>query len=463
MTIGRILLLTAYLWSSGVMFSVNIPVTNSGTLAIYGSDIAALPMLAFVVWRLWSSRGAISLALRIFLTGYAGFFAYCLSVFAFRRFNGIDDMQSLVIPRANLACSLILILLLLSDVNVRDLIISAYAFATTLAIAAVPLAVYDIYLPFTIFENLAIRTDLQLFLVPLLLVGILRRDHLGLGNAINWLFALNLSSLLFCSVVTGARLNAVLVPVVVVVAAITTLSGKASRGMRFGVSVALPVVLTVALLPVAASQSARVQYGLERNGLYSAAAGFFTSAVPPDPGPPAEVQQTGPPAESHEVGAATGGGEVALDAERSRAASTSVRTEVWAKAWKDFTADIWFGTGLKQYRVVYNLDVQYTSIIQPHNFLLEYLMSYGILGLILWLFIVLYWPIYAIRQTLRKVSLEVAMLALSFVLVFGVSFFEPLMLYPNILLTFYFIIASFAIFINRHSRSAFDGGGLSML
>jgi len=52
---------------------------------------------------------------------------------------------------------------------------------------------------------------------------------------------------------------------------------------------------------------------------------------------------------------------------------------------------------------------------------------------------------------------------LSFVLVFGVSFFEPLMLYPNILLTFYFIIASFAIFINRHSRSAFDGGGLSML
>lgn len=455
--IGRIALLTAYLWSPGVMLNVNVPLTNSGVLAIYGSDVASLPGMGFVIWRLWSRRGSISRALRIFFTGYVGFFAYCLIVLVFRHFNGFDDMQSLVIPRANLTCSLILIFLVLGDISFRELMISAYAFSTTLAIAAAPLAIYDIYLPFTVFENLAIRTDLQLFLAPVLLVGLLRRDRLGLGNAVYWLFALNLGSLLFCSAVSGARLNAVLIPVVVVVAAILTLRRRVGRGMRFGVSVAIPVVLIAALLPVAASQSVRVQYGLERNILYSAVNDFFTSSGSADPALPAVVQPTEPPADSQTAATAPGKSGAAIDAEMSKATSTSVRTEVWAKAWKDFSANIWFGTGLKQYKVVYSLDTQYTSIIQPHNFLLEYLMSYGIFGLVFWLFVVLYWPVVAIRQASQRASLEVAMLILSLVLVFTVSFFEPLMLYPDILLTFYLIIGCFAIFIGRRVRPPFDG------
>jgi len=204
----RVALLVIYLWSAGALLNVQVPFTESGAAALYGSDAFGALGLLVVFWALWRQRRNLPRTLSLFVVSYLSFFTFCLVVLLVRLGSGIHDMQSLVIPRANLSGSVILIVIVLGFFSAQELMLAAYIFATTLSVVAGPLALYDIYLPFSVFENLAIRTDIQLFLMPILLIGLLKRNFFKLGSVATWLFAIDLASLLFVSVVSGARVNA---------------------------------------------------------------------------------------------------------------------------------------------------------------------------------------------------------------------------------------------------------------
>jgi hypothetical protein len=465
----RILFLAAYLWSAGLIFSVAVPVTNSGVLALYGSDLVAVPIFILVAVLLVRRRKSLARSVWVYAAVYGAFFVYCMGALVYRLAGDTTDLQSLVIPRANLASSAILILFVLGIYSAREAVLGAFIFSTTLAIAALPLAVFDIYLPFSIFENLAIRTDVQLFLMPLLLLGLLFKRRLQLGRIYNWMFAVCLFSLAFGAAVSGARVNAVLLPAFIAMAAflLVLLSRGRARFTQTLVSVVVPVVAVILLLVVVAPTNERVQYGLERNILYSAIADRFMPSAPANPEPSSSVpteddQQTPSPGAAPAPDPAAGES-IENDAEQSLEASTSSRSEVWAKAWTGFTANPLFGTGLKQYAVTYGSGTEtFTSIIQPHNFLIEYLMAYGIVGFALWLGILFYWPIRSLRLARANKSNAIqafGLFAVSIAFVFGASFLQPLMLYPTTLLITYFVIGAFARILNNEAPEVANAEG----
>ena len=471
----RVGFLVLFLCSSGLLLALPVPVTNSGVIAVFGSDLIAIPVIVAVMARFLRRRHMLSPLVKAFLCILLIFFLYCGAVFAFRYAGGEADLQSLVIPRANLPAAAMLLLLLTGLFTAKDVVLTAFIFSTTLSIFAIPLSLYEAYLPFSVFENLAIRTDLQLFLSPLLLGGIVIFRTTKRPWLLVWLLAFNLFSLLFTATVSGARVNAILVPVLLVAATAVLMLAFPRRAklLRFGIAVVVPLVAAAAVIALIAPHSERVQYGIERNILVTAVSDLLGgttgpqhtnldsphvgSSSPPDDGalplptvsssPTNTAEQEVPPSE------------VEQQAETSLEASSASRAEVWAKAWIQFTNNPLFGTGLKQYATKYTVgDATYTSIIQPHNFFIEYLMSYGVIGLVLWLAVLLFWPVTVTRTTLRqriRGGRAIAFLtALTFVFVFGASFFQPLMLYPDILLSIYFAIGSFAVIMKQASPDA---------
>lgn len=457
-SIVRVATVALYLWSSGLFFSVSVPLTNSGVVALYGSDFLAIPAFVVAATLMWRGRKSLSRTMSAFVIVYATFFALCLGTFFYRYAHGIVDLQSLVIPRANLTSSAILILLILGLFSARELVLGAYLFAATLAAVAAPLALFDVYLPFSVFENLAIRTDVQLFMMPILLFGLIFRKRLALPASFHWLFAFVLTSLLFSATISGARVNAILVPVLVITGAIGLVffSDSKRRAGNALVSIAVPLVAITLLIVTIAPTNERVQYGLERNLFFSALSDAITPPLaetgsaprPTSVAPSTDDSQTPSPAVPDPTNTES-------DAEQSLEASTSSRAEVWAKAWTGFTDNVVFGTGLRQFPVTYTSGNEtFTSIIQPHNFLIEYLMSFGLAGLALWLALLLFWPARAALNAFsesKKSLVVIGLLCMAIAFVFGASFFQPLMLYPNILLVTYFIIGAFSRFLYNES------------
>jgi len=468
----RIGLLFLFLCSSGLLISLPIAVTNSGVVAVFGSDLIAIPVIVTVAAMFWRRRRVLSPRLKVYLGVLATFFLYCAAVIAYRYSAGEADLQSLVIPRANLPALAMLLLLLTGRFSARDVIFAAYLFATTLSFFALPLSLYEAHLSFSVFENLAIRTDIQLFLMPLLLAGIVVLRPPRRPWILIWLFAFNLFSLLFTAVVSGARVNAILVPILLAATAAVLLLAfpRRAKFSRFTAALAVPLVAAAIVVALIAPHSERVQYGIERNILLTAISDFVGDATASNPSPPVSppaAPSSSPdegtlpsPTESSSAPASEQSEdpvrEVEQQAETSLEASSASRADVWAKAWIGFTNNPVFGTGLKQYATRYAVgDATYTSVIQPHNFLIEYLMSYGVIGLVLWLAVMIYWPVTLALTALRKrcrSALTIFFLAFTtFAFVFGASFFQPLMLYPDILLSVYFVIGSFAVLLMSSS------------
>ncbi|MEG1437338.1 MAG: O-antigen ligase family protein, partial [Oscillospiraceae bacterium] len=74
-------------------------------------------------------------------------------------------------------------------------------------------------------------------------------------------------------------------------------------------------------------------------------------------------------------------------AEKSPEQSSSMRFSAWKQAIEDIKKAPLMGIGLQQYECVSN-DGILTVVIQPHNFILEYVLSSGILGFLLWTFMI---------------------------------------------------------------------------
>lgn len=459
---SRVVFLIVALLSTAIVFDVPLAVTNSGRFAIYGTDFLIIPAIVILVIAVARKQVVFTRPLTVLFALAAIFFLYCFAVIVFRlAAGGHLDLQSMLIPRSNLAGVLFLLLFACGLFSLREILVSAFRFAVILAVVSAPLAVLDAYLPFAVFENLAIRTDYLFFLMPLLVFGLLKRRQLMLGRATVLLFAVSLGSLLFGAVVTGARVNAVFIPLMVALAAlmIVMFGTKGRRLKDIGLSVVAPVAVVVVALVVIAPLVPRVQYGLERNPIYAFVVDQLAPSAPGDvvvsPSAPGSAGQnptgTNAPIDPHEI---------AEEAARSADESTASRALVWEMALDDFRHNIWFGTGLKQYPITYVLDREYTSWIHPHNFAIEYLMAYGIFGFVLWIALLAYWPVRSFISSDRPESWRIAGAALtlsSFGLVWGASFVQPLMLYPSVLLVFYFIVGAFSRVLHAPIPTPRDG------
>jgi len=122
---------------------------------------------------------------------------------------------------------------------------------------------------------------------------------------------------------------------------------------------------------------------------------------------------------------------------------------------------VWFGTGLKLFPVTYVLDREYTSWIHPHNFVLEYAMGFGVVGLALWLVLMTFWPVRAMRVSrlaakARAVGVILGLTTFGFVL--GASLVQPLMLFPGVLLVFAFAVGVLSRLLSVDTAVSRPGG-----
>lgn len=141
-------------------------------------------------------------------------------------------------------------------------------------------------------------------------------------------------------------------------------------------------------------------------------------------------------------------------AELSAQQSTSIRTYAWEQSIKDIQKDPLFGIGLQQYSAM-SSDGELTVPIQSHNFILEYVLSFGIIGFTLWASMIcapLFLAFKSIRFRFWKNPGAVCAL-MSFIFAFAGALFEPYFIFPCVMAFVYTLIGCYYVLIRESVKA----------
>lgn len=411
-------------------------VTGSGRFAVYGTDIVGILALGGVATALLLRPNTRSRPLLQYLVVLGAFLAYCAVVSGVRILGGGSDLPSLLIPRANLMAVWVLLLILVLDIRRRVLLLAVSAFSTVLSVLAFSMSMTWAAYTFSYWQNNAIRTDVLALLFPLHALAAVTFHR----SRWRWLtrlsLGLHLFALTYCAIISGSRLNALLVPLVVLASLVIFARGAA-------IKVVLPYVLVPVLaLPVlfvAQGCSEVVKYGVTRSPGFSA---ILDNGRQPGHDDcfldsPSETR-----AASTSAPTAIAPDPTARDPTRSKQESTQARKTVWTEAINDIRSSPYFGPGYRQYQVNYSTTDARPVVVPPHNFVLELTLAYGIIGLLMWLSLMTAPLLQAWRRGPRdSAASALTVTALGFA--FTTALFQPLMVNPTILVFCFFAIGVF--------------------
>jgi len=440
-------------------------VTGSGRFAVYGTDIVGILALGGVATALLLRPNRRSRPLLQYLVVLGAFLAYCAVVSGVRILGGGSDLSSLLIPRANLMAVWVLLLILVLDIRRRVLLLAVSAFSTVLSVLAFSMSMTWATYTFSYWQSNAIRTDVLALLFPLHALAAVTFHRSRWRWLIRLSLGLHLFVLTYCAIISGARLNALLVPLVVLASLVIFARGAS---IRVVLPYVLVPVLALPLLFVAQGCSEVVKYGVTRSPGFSAIldngrqpghddcflnspsetrAASTSAAVPHDAGSPAAHEATNPtmPAPTPTptpAPTAIAPDPTALDPTSSKQESTQVRKTVWTEAINDIRSGPYFGPGFRQYQVYYSTTDAHPVVLGPHNFVLELALAYGIIGLLMWLSVMTAPLLQAWRRGPRdSATSALTVTALGFA--FTTALFEPLMVNPTILVFCFFAIGVF--------------------
>ncbi len=419
------LVMSLALFSVLLNFNVRVSFTNSGVFMVYASDFLApfLYLFCFVVF-LWKrktwSRGQV-----VFVSLFLLFFVFAAGVSIFRFANGQNDAQSLLIPRVNFSSLWVLLYLVLFRPSSRLMLRVMKFFCFVLLVLSVPLALTNHPLAFKLLQSHSIRTLTLLALFPVHLFSVYVDKKKGEGSFFASAFlGLHLLSLIFLVTVSGSRANALFLITFLGVSLLLALLGP--RKLRSSLAVLLVLLIGVSGTLYAAGKNGRVAYGISRvPGLH-----VLANLIPK--GNVTEI----PEQETPEGGVP----DPQVEAEKSAMDSSNARREVWQQAIEDLRQNVFIGPGYRQYSIQYTYVNQREVVMPPHNFILEYSLAYGFLGLAIWLSLMAQ-PIVLHLPKFKKGRWPwLFSVGLSAFLVFGTAFVQPVLTNPAILLILAYLL-----------------------
>ena len=141
---------------------------------------------------------------------------------------------------------------------------------------------------------------------------------------------------------------------------------------------------------------------------------------------------------------------VIQSADVSTAYSSNARYFAWKSAWQDIKKNPIWGSGLKQYIYRYPSSVESIEI-PPHNFILEYVLAFGIIGFLLWAVLILYPIACSFKQKItRTIKSPVAfMMLFSFLFACAGAFVQPYFISPAVMTIMFVLIGAYSLCIRE--------------
>lgn len=459
------------------LIKIKADFTKSGILSFYSIEIVGICVLIFIVFYIIKKWKSISKENKVFLLLTLIFSVYCIIDYAFRAMTQGLELKSILVIESNIFVIGFMFLALFKLLSAEKAIRFLAFFSCVLGALSVVLAYFPEYnISNIILLNHATRTYLLGVLLPVTVYQyITSKDKFSSAC-----FYIHLASLIFCGLVSGSRLNYLMIPLLLIVTLIIIVRKKLFSWVRTIIAVVIPVLIVL----VSANFCAYIYAPLTRisvtNAVVKALNITYSTGTNPAGTNPAGTNPVGTnPAGTNSTGTKETA-EVSLSdiinklnsgnlseqekkqlkqqaaiqsAQNATSESTSIRLTAWMDSIKDIEKNPLLGIGLQQYNIT-SSDGQVTVPIQPHNFILEYTMSFGIIGFLLWV-VMFFAPVLLQLKTIRfRVWSNTTGLCAIMSLIFALAgaFLEPYFLFPCVMVFIYMIIGCFFI-INLQERA----------
>ena len=378
--------------SAFIFLKPKVSFTNSGEITFYLVEILGLLVGAFLIFYLFKNFKTLSKNSKIlFWTAFISQAAF-LIIYAVRIFTVGLEMKSILIIESNLFVLGFYLLIVFRILSAKCVLTSLSYFSAVLGVASVVLiyVLPDSYTDWVLYwnENLyvltfgnAVRTFIMLLCLPLTAMN----HWLCRSKASAVCFYVHLASLVVCGMISGARVNYLCIPLAIFLLSAIFIRFKRTHWWRTPAAIlGLSALMIVAMFVVSCfsmrTYTQLMRLDITKQVMVALDIQYIGPNVGETPGkdPSDDGMNTEQNADSDAVLQ-----EMLNQAEGSAAESASSRTHMWKLAIEDIKAAPLFGNGLKQYEYTFGNGV--TLPMQAHNFILEYILGFGLVGFVLWL------------------------------------------------------------------------------
>lgn len=430
--------ITVFLILLSTTFMINIPVgfTNSGVFAIYGSDILSLVFLSYLLFDLVKNYRSYSKLEKRSIYLSLTFLIYVSIVLAIRAVNGFIDTKSLMIPRVVLTSVWFYILILRNIISVNALKEGFKYFIACISFISLILFFTTRPIAYQFMQSPAIRTSIQMFAYPVIMWSLIGDYKKTNRNTELFFMVYFTATIIIAGISSGSRINAVVIPLQIVVVSMAALSNRKVIVTKIFLGVLIGFLFSISVYPI----SFRYRIGSSRSPMFNAAETLVLKPLSkqmkfidlfgePRYGVPTDPSDDLDPDDLDKI------------TDASKLDSSNSRFGVWKLSVADIKTAPIFGPGLKEYKVEYSTGSSH--IMFSHNFILEYTLGFGIVGLLLFMISVFYPLFYLIKKLLRDFTDNIGYLLIVAVtlLAIGVNvLFQPLLLNPPVTLLIYGIV-----------------------
>lgn len=451
-----LLILLSILWQS----NFKVPFTRSGVIMLYGIDFLGIAFYfagGFIFLRhLWLStkqsgtgvfniKSVLKKEKNVELLLFVTFIAYCGIVSIFRILLKIPFKQSLLIPRVIIATAWIVLLFMFIKPKIGNIIKATSIFSLCLSVITLCLTYTPNKFSYVIAQSHIIRTHMLLIMLPLLYLIYTHSQRYELNKNLKLLYAISFMFHLFVTsfaiIISGTRLNFLLLSLNLILFLILAFLDNWKKS----IPLVLTILLSLSFIIIASTTKPHIRYGLTRSPIYTVVKML-----------PLEVNNS-----NHKIHPEDDKEsedefikQLEKEANASKSDSNSSRFQAWRAAIEDIKTNPIFGPGYKQYNVRYSAVDNRSFEMSPHNFVLEYVLAFGIIGFIMFLSLLLY-PVrnYIIQfftrmkdikdENKKEYVIAISTLIFSMMNVFAIGLFQPILINPAILAILFYIVGAF--------------------
>ena len=461
-----LIILLSVLWQS----NFKVPFTKSGVMMLYGIDFLGITFYfvgGFIFLRhlclnrkqsdtrVFNIKSTLNKGETIELLLVVTFIVYCGIVSIFRILLKVPFKQSLLIPRVIIATVWITLLFMFIKPKFENIIKATSIFSLCLSVITLWLAYRPNKLSYVIAQSHIIRTHMLLIMLPLLYLIYTHSQKYELNKKLKLLYAISFMFHLFVTsfaiIISGTRLNFLLLSLNLILILILAFLDNWKKS----IPIVLTILISISFIIIASFTKPHIRYGLTRSPIYTVV------KILPLEGNNSNHEtnpEDGKESEDEFIK------QLEKEANASKSDSNSSRFQAWRAAAEDIKTNPIFGPGYKQYNVRYSAVDNRSFEMSPHNFILEYVLAFGIIGFIMFLCLLLY-PVrnYIIQfftrmkdirnEQKREYVIAISTLVFSMMNVFAIGLFQPILINPAVLTILFYIVGTFYIIdtVKRYS------------
>jgi hypothetical protein len=412
---------------------IRVPFTNSGELTLGVIEFFGIASAVFLFYYVLKNFKIISKEHKILLYTALGALGVLVLIYLVRVLFFEREMKSLLILESNACVVGVFFLAVFKIIPIRRLLSATSGFGAVLGFISVlllffvPLSVSD----WVLFSNSgfyvlllsnAVRTVVLLICLPLSAMNYLFTS----AKASAIFFYIHLISVIVCGMISGARVNYICIPVAIIALAVIFFKFKKKNKIRTSASICGVFVATVIAVFAIAPFHMLTYTQLTRLDVSNSVLQTFDITYVGD-------VNGDDFAASGSEGSKTEFEEKLEQATTSAGQSATSRKHMWALAIEDIKQAPFFGNGTKQYQFTFNNGT--TLYMQPHNFILEYLLGFGFVGLMVWLIMMGLPELLMLKKIKFRFwnHYPICLLLCSLFFAFSGAIFQPYFLYPGVM------------------------------